>query len=313
VRCARVSVAALCIAIALSAAAPDTAPAQSAYPAANGSSSIVPRSTGFVRADFAEANLSLQFLHESLDAGLGLGAWVGAAARAGQVDMFAEFDFNPGFEGGVLAFKSLGGGARSLDVIAFSMGYQSTQRKLAAFNADSTSVTLSEKTQRDVTASLSVNVALGGRVMTGLGGSLRREWSSPGVARSVEVCVETGSPGGIIIPLCESRYLVELADYWAGQLRADLLWAVARLGGARSQPHLAVMGSSSVDLGQDAAARWNISGGIGVAPLEYPGQVIVALLVGVYDVSDANDQGLDVGDRLVTRLVLGIPFDLLLN
>jgi hypothetical protein len=225
-------------------------------------------------------------LHEALDAGLGLGAWAGAAARAGQVDMFAEFDFNPGFEGGVLAFKSLGGGARSLDVIALSVGYQSTQRKLAAFTADSTSVTLSE---------------------------LRREWSSPGVAPSAEVCVETSSPGGIVIPLCESRYLVELADYWAGQLRVDLLWAVARLGGARSQPHLAVMGSSSVDLGQDAAARWNISGGIGVAPLEYPGQVIVALLIGVYDLSDANEQGLDFGDRLVTRLVLGIPFDLLLN
>ncbi len=285
-RRARVSVACLCLAIALSAAAPGAAPAQSAYPAANGPSSIVPRSTGFVRADFAEANLSLQFLHEALDAGLGLGAWAGAAARAGQVDMFAEFDFNPGFEGGVLAFKSLGGGARSLDVIALSVGYQSTQRKLAAFTADSTSVTLSE---------------------------LRREWSSPGVAPSAEVCVETSSPGGIVIPLCESRYLVELADYWAGQLRVDLLWAVARLGGARSQPHLAVMGSSSVDLGQDAAARWNISGGIGVAPLEYPGQVIVALLIGVYDLSDANEQGLDFGDRLVTRLVLGIPFDLLLN
>jgi hypothetical protein len=129
----------------------------------------------------------------------------------------------------------------------------------------------------------------------------------------VEVCVETASPGGIVIPLCESRYLVELADYWGGQLRADILWALARLGGARSQPHLAVMGSSSVDLGQGAPARWNIGGGIGVAPLEYPGQVIVALLIGVYDLSDADDRGLEFGDRLVTRLVLGVPFDLLLN
>jgi hypothetical protein len=39
----------------------------------------------------------------------------------------------------------------------------------------------------------------------------------------------------------------------------------------------------------------------------------VALLIGVYDLSDADDRGLEFGDRLVTRLVLGVPFDLLLN
>lgn len=295
----------------LVAAVPAVLQGQSAYPAANGQSSIVPRSTGFARADFAEANLSLYVVHEILDPGIGLEGWAGAAARAGQVDMFGAFDFNPGFEGGVLAFKSLGGGARSLDVVALSVGYQSTQRKLAAFDPDSTRITLSEETQRDVTAGLSLNLALGPRVMTGLGGAVRREWSSPGTAPSAEVCVETTSPGGVIIPLCGSRYLVPLEDYWAGQLRADVLWAFLGLGGAQSQPHLALIGAGSIDVGQGAPARWNIAGGVGVVPLEYPGQIIVTLLVGVYDLSDAGDRGLDVGDRLVTRLVLGIPFALL--
>lgn len=290
-----------------------TALGQGAYPSANGSASIVPRATGFARADFAEANLTFQYVREFVGAGVGLGAWAGAAARAGQVDMFSAFDFNPGFEVGVLAFKALGRGARSLDVVAVSLGYRSLQRKLVEFNEDSTLLTLSEEIQRDVTARLSLNMALSSRLIAGLGGSVRREWSSPGVVRAVEVCVETGSPGGIVIPLCESRYLATLDDFWAGQLRADALWATVKLGRARSQLHLALLGSGSVDLGQEAAARWNVEGGIGVVPLEYPGQLIVALFVGVYDLTDANGQAPDFEDRLVTRIVLSIPFDLLMN
>ncbi|MDH3457113.1 MAG: hypothetical protein OER90_09750 [Gemmatimonadota bacterium] len=68
-----------------------------------------------------------------------------------------------------------------------------------------------------------------------------------------------------------------------------------------------------MDFGQDAAARWNVGTGIGVAPLRYPGHLIVALFMELYDVTDANGEAPDFADRLVTRIVLGIPFDLLVN
>jgi hypothetical protein len=292
---------------------PPPAHAQSAYVSANGAVSLVPRYTGFVGMDFAAARLSLQYVHEFQRAGIGLGPYVGAGARMGQVDLFSDFDFNPGFAAGLLAFKSLGDAARSRDVVFVSLGYRSTQRKLADFAEDSNTVDLSEEIQRDLTATLGLNLGLGSRAQLGLAGWIRREWSSPGVARPVEVCVQTVGAGGLTLPSCESRYLVDPQDYWAGQVRADVLWNVVALGGARSRPYLALLGSASLDVGQEADPRWNVGAGVGVAPYEYPGHVIVAAFLELYDVTDANGQAPDFTDRLVARVVLGIPFALLVD
>ncbi len=292
---------------------PSGGAAQTAFRAANATTSIVPRGSGFVHADFAEARLTLEYLHEFLGPGLGLAPYAGAAARKGQVDMFGAFDFNPGFEAGVLAFLSLGRGARSLSVVSVAVTVQSTERKLIQYSADSLTVTFVERTQRDAILSAGVNLALGGGAVLGVGGSARREWSSPGVTRAVEVCVRSRVTGGLAIPLCENRYATVLRDYWAGQLRTDVLWNVLPLGRAVSGPHLAMMGSTSLDVGLEGDPRWNVGAGVGVAPLRYPGHVIVALLVELYDVTDANGQAPTFADRFVTRLVLGVPFDMLVN
>jgi hypothetical protein len=198
-------------------------------------------------------------------------------------------------------------------VVSLGVGLQRTQRKIIEFSDDSTTVRFSEQAQSDLILSSGVNVALGSDVVFGLAGLLRREWTSPGVTNAVEVCTEVRGPGALNVPLCEDRYTNGLRDYWAGQVRADVLWRVMPLGGARSAPHLAVIGSSSMDVGQDASARWNVGTGIGVAPLRYPGHLIVALFMELYDVTDANAEAPDFADRLVTRIVLGIPFDLLVN
>ncbi len=285
--------------------------AQTAYTSANGAVTLVPRSTGFATIDFAEARLKLQGLFELEGVPLGLSGYAGAAARMGQVDMFSAFDFNPGFEAGALVFRRLGGdGAGHL--VYGSVGYRSLQRKLATFAADSSTITLSEAWQSDLSGTAGLNVGVSSHLMLGIAGSIRREWSSPGVAQPVQVCVETRS-GGIAIPLCESRYFVEPRDYWAGQVRSDVLWSVVRLGGARSQPHLALLGSTSLDLGQEAAARWNVGGGVAVVPLEYRGHVIAAALVELYDATDANGQAPEFGDRLVVRVVLGVPFGMVVD
>jgi len=308
----RVALAVIAIGLPLLGGPPRVA-AQSAYYSANGAVSLVPRYTGFVGIDFAEARLSLQYVHEFQGAGIGLGPYAAAGARMGQVDLFSAFDFNPGFAAGLLAFKSLGDAARSRDVVFVSLGFRSTQRKLADFAADTNTVELTEEIQRDLTTTLGLNLGLGSRAQLGLAGWIRREWSSPGVAQPVEVCVETVGAGGLTLPSCESRYLVDLQEYWAGQARADVLWNVVALGGARSRPYLALLGSTSLDLGQEADPRWNVGAGVGVAPHEYPGQVIVAVFLELYDVTDANGQAPDFTDRLVARVVLGVPFALLVD
>ncbi len=303
------------VAIAMGLSGSTTAPAeaQTAYKAANAASSIIPRSSGFLHADFAEAQLTLHYLREFLGPGLGIAPYAGVAARKGQTDMFSGFEFNPGLEAGLVVFASLGRGRRALDVISLSTTYRRTERKIVEYNDDSTTVTLLETPQADATAALGVNFALGAGTIVGLGGSVRREWSSPGASMPVEICVPARGPSGIIVPLCSDRYTVALADYWTGQVRADLLWNAKRLSMARSQPHLAALGSASLDLGQGADARLNVGIGIGVTPVQYPGQLIVAVLFEVYDVLDARDMQPSFADQFVTRVVLGVPFDLLVN
>jgi hypothetical protein len=41
--------------------------------------------------------------------------------------------------------------------------------------------------------------------------------------------------------------------------------------------------------------------------------MLVALFAELYDVTDANGQSPEFSDRFVTRLVLGIPFDMLVQ
>jgi hypothetical protein len=303
------------LALVVAGAAPWVSPlhAQTAYKAANAPTSVVPRSSGFIHADFAEARLTVHYVHEFLGAGIGLAPYAGAAARKGQVDLFSAFDFNPGFEAGVLGFASLGGGTGSLNVVSFAVGYQRTERKVIEFSDDSSTVSFSEPAQSDLMISTGLNVVMRSNAVIGLGGSLRREWSSPGVTDAVEVCVAVSGPGALNVPLCSDRYAVPLADYWAGQVRADLLWNARRLSTARSQPHLAALGSVALDLGQDADPRLNVGIGIGVTPAQYPGHLIVALFFELYDVLDAGGIQPSFADQFVTRVVLGVPFDLLVN
>ena len=301
------------IVLGLGAGGAATARAQTAYKAANAASTIIPRSSGFLQADFAETQLTLHYLREFLRSGLGVAPYAGVAARKGQADMFSGFDFNPGVEAGLLVFASLGSGGRALDAVAVSTAYRRTERKIVTYNDDSTTVTLRETTQADATAALNLNLALGAGTIVGVGGLVRREWSSPGGAKPVEICVPARGPGGIIVPLCSDRYTVPLADHWAGQVRADLLWNARRLSSARSQPHLAALGSASVDLGQDVDPRLNVGVGIGVTPTQYPGHLIVAVFFELYDVLDAGGIQPSFADQFVTRVVLGVPFDLLVN
>jgi hypothetical protein len=281
---------------------------QSGYRAVNGETSIAPRVTGFARADFAEISLSLQYVLEFPEARMGLAPYASAAARKGQFDLFSAFDFTPGFEGGVLGFVRLGASEQSLSVASLTAGFRNTERKLFAFNDDSTTVGLTETTQWDLVVAAGLTLHPGLPILIGLGGSVRREWSSPGTVRPVEICVESA---GLTAPLCTDRYAAPLQDHWAGQIRGDVIWDLMPLGTARSLPWLAVLGGASVDLGQESAARLNLGAGAGVTTKRFPGQPIVVLFVEVYDITDANEQALTLSDQLVTRMSLTIPFALL--
>jgi len=281
---------------------------QSGYRAANGETAIAPRESGFVRGDLADISFALQYVLEW--SSIGLAPYASAAARKSQYDIFSAFDFNPGFEGGLLAFVQLGGGPGAADVVSLRLGFANTQRKLYEFSDDSSTVSLTEVAQWDLAAAGGVTLRLAPSLLVGFGGSARREWSSPGTTRAVEVCVG-GSGPGVVVPLCADRFPAPLRDYWAGQVRADLIWEVAHLGSARSLPRLATFSSASADVGHEAPARLNLGAGIGVTTASFAGQPIVVLFLEMYDIGDATRQDLTVADRFVIRLSLTIPFQLL--
>ena len=291
--------------------APDVT-AQTAYRLANGPTTVVPRMSGFAHGDFAEARLSLAWVQEFQASGLGIVPYAGAAARKGESDMFAGFDFNPGWEAGVLGFLLVGSAERR-GAVSVALGFQSTERKLVQYSDDSTLVTLTEMGQRDLTVRLGGEVPVSSGVVVGLGASVRREWDSPGVAKAVEVCVMTDAGGGLVLPSCTDRYAVPLADYWAGQFRADVVADVLALGGARAGPHLALLGGASVDVGQEADARFNVGAGVGVTVARYPGHLIVGALFELHDLTDANGQAPTFADKVAVRVEFGIPFAMLLD
>ena len=286
--------------------------AQTTYRLANGPASIVPRVTGFAHADFAEARLSLEYIREFPAAGIGVAPYAGAAARKGESDMFAGFDFNPGWEAGVLGFLRVGPGDRR-GTVSIALGYQRTERKLVEYSADSTTVTLTEEWQSDLVGTIGAEYAVSQSVSIGVGASLRREWDSPGTTRAVEVCVLTDAGQGLVVPSCVDRYPVRLDDYWAGQVRADVVGNLLPLGRSQAQPHLAALGAASVDLGQRANARFNAGAGLGIAIARYPGHLMVAALFELHDIANAAGQSPTFADKTAVRLELSIPFDMLLN
>ncbi len=286
--------------------------AQTTYRLANGPTSIVPSVTGFAHADFAEARLSLEYVREFPTAGIGVAPYAGAAARKGESDMFAGFDFNPGWEAGVLGFLRVGPGDRR-GTVSIAIGYQRTQRKLVEYSQDSTTVTLAEEWQSDFIGTIGGEYAVSPSVSIGVGASLRREWDSPGTAKAVEVCVLTDAGQGLVVPSCVDRYPVRLDDYWAGQVRADVVGNLLPLGRASARPHLAALGAASFDLGQGASARVNLGAGLGIAVARYPGHVMVAAVFELHDVSNATGQVPTLADKTAVRLELSIPFAMLLN
>lgn len=285
---------------------------QTSYRLANGPTSLVPQVTGFAHADFAEASLSFVYVREFPASGLGLVPYAGAAARKGESDMFASFDFNPGWGAGVMGFVLVGSAGRH-GAVSIALGVQDTERKLVQYNEDSTLVTLTEEVQNDLAVTIGGEFPVSSGVVVGVGASLRREWDSPGTAKAVEVCVLTDAGGGLVVPSCSDRYAVPLADFWAGQVRADVVANVLALGGARAEPHLALLGGGSVDLGQEAAARLNVGAGVGVTVARYPGHVMVAALFELHDVTDATGQVPTFSDKAMVRVEVGIPFAMLLD
>lgn len=284
--------------------------AQTAYRLANGPTTVVPRMSGFAHGDFAEARLSLAWVQEFQ--GSGLVPYAGAAARKGESDMFAGFDFNPGWEAGALGFLLIGPADRQ-GAVSVALGFQGTERKLVRYSDDSTVVTLTEEGQRDLTVRLGGELPVSSGVVVGLGASVRREWDSPGVAKAVEVCVMTDAGGGLVIPSCTDRYVGQLGDYWAGQFRADVVADVLALGGARAGPHLALLAGGAVDVGQEADARFNVGAGVGITVARYPGHLIVGALFELHDLTDANGQAPTFADKAAVRVEFGIPFAMLLN
>ena len=299
--------------------------AQAAYKAANSFTSIIPREYGFFSIGFEEARLGLTFVTEPgtscedgecFGGGFGFGGHLTVAARKGQADLFSNFAFNPGFGAGVRVSYTVRQSRASYDVFYLDVRHSTVQLKIAEWGSGDTVLVLDERNRRDFLGSVGFNHAFGHGSVVGLRVEARRELGSVGTAVQQEVCVPARGGGGMYM-VCSHRYFTytttPLPDLWAGHARIDYTLRLARLGSATSVPVLALVGAGSIDKLDGANATLNWAIGAAIVPAAYPGQSMVALLAGFNDATDANGVAPDFNDRFVVSIIVGLPFEMLLQ
>ena len=301
--------------------------AQAAFKTAGSLTSIIPREYGFFNVGFAEARLGLTFVHEPGtscrygecdNGGFGFAGYASASARKGQDDLFSNLAFNPGLAAGGSVSYTIRQSGFEYDVLYLSVGYSSTQLKMAELNPVTTVLHLTERDRRDVIGSIGYNRALGRATVVGVRVEARREFGSMGTALPEEVCVPgTFWETGKTYPVCSHRYtretVVPLPDLWAGHARADFQGKLASLGDAESVPMFAFVGAASLDRLEGANTTYNWAVGWAIAPAAYPGQSLVAVLAGFNDASNANGMAPGFNDRFVVTVTVGLPFEMILT
>ena len=291
---------------------------QTPYRAANSVSTIHPRQYGFVSIDLAEATIGLTFTKELGSSGVALYGYGGASARKDQ-DFFSKIEFIPGVELGGRVAWVVGRGGPSHTLLFVGGGYSTIQRRIAQLEEPmnpASAIALSEPTQRTVTGVFGVNHSFSNATFAGVGFEGRREFKSPGPAIQQEVCVP-GTTGGVGAPnnvlICSDRFIGAVEDRWVGHARGDVMFRVANLGPPDGTAKLAVITAASVDILENAGDPLNFALGSAITHRDFPGQIVVALLLELGDAFDANSLFPDLSDRLVLRIAFGIPFKQLLS
>ena len=318
-----------CAALAATLPAPGPLAAQAAYTVANSQTSIVPLYHGFVTGDFAETKLALTFVVKkefSCDGDgcmpdqLNVLAGVSAAARKGQRDIFSNLNFNPGFDvGGRLMYVAQREGS-GYSAVYVGVGYSSQERHIIDINTVTDITTLDETMQRTFAASVGFNYAFSDVTIVGIGFEGRWERSSPGIQLDTEFCTPGTAANGLRVLVCRDRFVAPLSDLWGGHARIDLIVKLADLGSAAHAAQLGFITAASVDVFQGANETVSFGLGPSVHIRGYPGHAAVALLFGLRDVFDANQlfanrpaENSYFGDHFLVRLVLGLPFPVLVG
>ncbi len=292
--------------------------AQVAYQAADAPTTIIPRREGLLSIDLAEASLGLTFVRESdcgeacQPGGFGFAIHLSAAARKGQGSLFSQVEFVPGWKAGARITYGFGGADGSYDVLFVGSTFSTTQRRTFEINADTTEGRLDELNQHDLEFMVGYNHGFGGGSALGIGILRRKEFSTPGLSGTQEICIPGSRLGSaVIFPICSNRYPAPLGDRFVTQVRADAIAPVMRLGDAVLKPKLALIAAASVDIIAQGNPV-NFGFGPAIIPSIYGGHVITSLMLELYDAFNANGVAPSIGDRFVLRLNVSVPLDVFL-
>lgn len=298
------------------------ADAQTAYSAVHGTAAIQPWRYGFFSADLTEAKFGLTFM-KPLEFGcdepgcvsdqIDLSLYIAAAGRKGQRDLLSKVDFVPGFDvGGGLSYVSPGGDG-GYNLVFLRGTWSSQERKFAITNVIDSTTTIGQTTENRYAVAVGFNHAFSNVSVIGLALEGRRELSSPGAQRPIEVCGPGSSQGGFNVVVCNDRYTGPLPDLWTGQARLDANLALAKLGAEANSIHFGVAAGGSVDFTEGATTETNVAVGPTLNLPEYPGQPVLSLLFGMMNLSDVNLTPVQADDsflnrHFLVRLAFSIPF-----
>ena len=244
----------------------------------------------------------------------------GISGQKGERSLFANGTITPGYDLGVAVTRRLESASAHhggyTDVYA---GVIATSRPLTfATITPSGSATVADASERTVGLTTGVNFFLRENFAVGIGGGVKRAWSTPGLQKAMNVCTSTASgttaAGQIVqVSTCDDGYTGPLADQWIDSVRLDVLKNFTRTkmdpasGDIVAVATVGVIGSVNVNHRTGTAAVYNLAVGPTLHPKGVPHKVLLAAVFGFADVSDAANQGKTLRDKFGVQLYFGVP------
>ncbi len=238
----------------------------------------------------------------------------GFSANKGTRDLFEGGAFTPGYD---LAFTvshtSEHQNAPGYRQVFLRAVLDSTAQKTVT--AKGSTLTLDSEAGVTAGAALGYNYAFTENLIWGGSVVGQRLWNSTDGLDSKTVCVQdlagTNTDGNVVtVSDCEDRFIGPLANKWGGQVRSDLAWNAAALGGEDSAM-IGLLASASADVSQRTKTSFNISVGPAIFRPNHPTQVVFAALVEAIDIGNRLGQSPDLSDQLRFRVYVGLPVDVL--
>jgi hypothetical protein len=234
----------------------------------------------------------------------------------GKRTIFSDGGFTPGYELGFLVTRRIErGGAGGYKDIYGGATVSSKPLTVGTFVPDGIS-SLDDASERKVGMTAGVNFFIRENFGIGFGGTAGRAFSTTGLQKPVSLCTHTNAgidKDGKTIQSskCDDGFIGPLSDDGVGTLRIDVMKNFTRVkttdGKTEPTATVGLIGTFNAAFRTGTATSYNVAFGPTLHPKGVPHKVLLALVLGLTDLTDASNQGKAFRDKFAATLYFGIP------